>query len=118
MLENKSYWTSPVSQKTYELYWCSFCNSFSVICSKCSSTSCNCNCCSECDSDFNIFNQSNLHLNKYLTKDELKVLDKIDVLKELILKSSTKGFQKIDFKYCDIYLSKYSRELLKDFLEE
>lgn len=115
MITQKNYWFSPITKIKYELKWCKECNCFTIICPEesCFGTSCNGSGCEKCNSDFDFFyKHTKLHLNNYLTKEELIILEKADKIKELISKSSNAGFNEIDFNYCKIYNSKYDEEIL------
>lgn len=108
MSEKNYTWTSPTTNIKYSIFDCKLCNSFSIKNENCcNKSSCSGNSCEICESDFSLFYKSKLSLESYLNQEELEVLIKAEALKKLILKSSTAGFNEINFNHCACYLNNF-----------
>ena len=116
--ENTS-WLSPLSHVSYQFKWCNHCSCFAIVCPACNNISCNGGVCEFCKEDVDSFyKNTRLQLNNYLTKDEMKVLEKDEYISELIFASAQSGYNQIDFQHLKGRLSKHSEELLSNLIKK
>ena len=84
----------------YRVKWCSLCERATIGCldKNCHGSSCNGGGCPRCHDDFTDFNKCKIHIEDYLTSDEIKILEKSRSLKRLILRSLKNGEPEINFE--------------------
>jgi hypothetical protein len=71
----------------YAVDWCELCRTAIIICPKCQNSSCNGGGCEECLKDWAEFKEYKRRVENYLTEDEIKIYNKCEALKDLIVKT-------------------------------
>ena len=83
----------------YRLFFCGCCDSWNIACDDCSATSCNGTSCPKCHEDIETFSNLKTGAVDFLSDQETRVFNKIDMLKKHIETCLKNSVQPIDWKW-------------------